>query len=173
VRGITPLSALLAVAVLLLAAAGARASAPSARVVLPPGEGDTVTLGDYLANQAQGGCGGLGPHTCDQRGLYSRWGFRNGALASAPSEVSNAVSQEQPEAGLTIVRDAAGVPHVFAGGANGFLKMGQNVELTGYTNQALNTIASACGVRKADGNLVDNFGDPDTKNNGVIQPLIA
>ena len=51
--------------------------------------------------------------------------------------------------------------------------MGQNVEVAGYTHQALNTIASACGVRKADGTLIDNFGDPDTKNNGVIQPLIA
>jgi len=49
-------------------------------VVLPPGEGDTVTLGDYLANQAQSGCDGLGPHFCDQSSLYMNWGFRNGDL---------------------------------------------------------------------------------------------
>jgi hypothetical protein len=63
------------------------------------------------------------------------------------------------------------VPHVFAGSANGFLKMGQNVKPDGYTNQALNTIAAACGVKKADGSPVDDFGDPDAT--GLIQALIA
>ncbi len=78
----------------------------------------------------------------------------------------NSVADGPPHSGKNI-------PHVFAGGANGFLKMGQNIEMQGYTNQALNTIASACGVRKADGTLIDNFGDPDTKNNGVIEGMIA
>ena len=63
------------------------------------------------------------------------------------------------------------IPHVFAGGANGFLKMGQHLRIEGYTNQALNTIASAAGVRKSDGNLVDNFGDPDAQ--GLIDQLLA
>ncbi len=92
------------------------ASAPRARVILPPGEGDTVTLDDFLANQADGGCGGLGPHTCDQRRLYQRWDFRDGRLAPTPSDVLGAVSREQPEPGLTIVRDRFGVPHVYADG---------------------------------------------------------
>ncbi len=60
---------------------------------------------------------------------------------------------------------------MLAGGANGFLKMGQNVKPDGYTNQALNTIAAACGVKKADGSPVDNFGDPDST--GLIRALIA
>jgi hypothetical protein len=76
----------------------------------------------------------------------------------------NSVSDGPPHSGKN-------VPHVFAGGANGFLKMGQNIELSGYTNVALNTIASACGVKKADGSMVDDFGDPDAT--GVIEPMIA
>lgn len=63
------------------------------------------------------------------------------------------------------------VPHVFAGGANGFLKMGQNIKQDGYSNQALNTIAAACGVKKADGSPVDDFGDPD--GTGLIEGMIA
>jgi len=63
------------------------------------------------------------------------------------------------------------IPHVFAGSANGFLKMGQHLRVEGYTNLALNTIASAAGVRKADGALVDNFGDPDAK--GLLTQLLA
>jgi hypothetical protein len=37
--------------------------------------------------------------------------------------------------------------------------------------QALNTIAAACGVKKADGRPVDDFGDPDAT--GLIHALIA
>jgi hypothetical protein len=76
----------------------------------------------------------------------------------------NSVADGPPHSGKNI-------PHVFGGGANGFLKMGQSIEMQGYTNQALNTIASACGVRKADGGLVDDFGDPDSQ--GLIQGMIA
>lgn len=76
----------------------------------------------------------------------------------------NSVADGPPHSGKNI-------PHVFAGGANGYLKMGQNIEVQGYTNQALNTIANACGVRKADGNLVDNFGD--TQSPGFLNQLIA
>lgn len=78
----------------------------------------------------------------------------------------NSVSNGPPHSG----RD---VPHVFAGGANGFLRMGQNIKIDGYTNQALNTIASACGVRKSNGDLVDDFGDPDQGARGLIDALIA
>ncbi len=76
----------------------------------------------------------------------------------------NSVSDGPPHSGKN-------VPHVFAGGAGGFLKMGQSIEIGDYTNQALNTIASACGVRKPDGGLVDNFGDPDST--GLIDAMIA
>jgi hypothetical protein len=76
----------------------------------------------------------------------------------------NSVSDGPPHSGKN-------VPHVFAGGANGFLKMGQHFEVQGYTNQALNTIANACGVRKADGGFVDNFGD--TSSPGWLTQLKA
>src|SRR5882724_2815979 len=66
----------------------------------------------------------------------------------------NSVSDGPPHSGNN-------VPHVLAGSANGFLKMGQHFKVPSksYTNLALNTLASACGVRKADGSNVDNFGD--------------
>jgi hypothetical protein len=77
----------------------------------------------------------------------------------------NSVSDGPPHSGKN-------VPHVLAGGANGFLKMGQNIEMkTGYTNLALNTIASACGVRKPDGSNIDNFGD--TSSPGILSQLLA
>src|SRR5882724_1893143 len=66
----------------------------------------------------------------------------------------NSIADGPPHSGNNI-------PHVLAGGANGFLKMGQHFKVPSksYTNLALNTLASACGVRKADGSNVDNFGD--------------
>lgn len=77
----------------------------------------------------------------------------------------NSVSDGPPHSGDN-------VPHVFAGSANGFLKMGQHIKIQkGYTNLALNTIATACGVRKGDGNFIDNFGD--TSSPGLLTQLIA
>ena len=77
----------------------------------------------------------------------------------------NSVADGPPHSGKN-------VPHVLAGSGNGFLKMGQNIEIkTGYNNLALNTIASACGVRKADGGNVDNFGD--TSSPGILSQLLA
>jgi hypothetical protein len=77
----------------------------------------------------------------------------------------NSVADGPPHSGKNI-------PHVLAGGANGFLKMGQYFQMqTGYTNLALNTIASACGVRKDDGNWVDNFGD--TSSPGILSQMLA
>jgi hypothetical protein len=58
-------------------------------------------------------------------------------------------------------------PFVIAGGAGGFLKQGQFVNISGGNRAAvnharvLNTIGSAAGLRKPDGNLIDDFGDPD------------
>src|SRR5438270_12383956 len=92
------------------------AGSPQALVVLPPGNGDTVTLSDWLANQAEGGCGGLGPNFCDQLTLYMNWGFRQGPLARSPAEVPAPVSSEQPRTGVRVVHDTAGVPHVFGAG---------------------------------------------------------
>jgi hypothetical protein len=63
------------------------------------------------------------------------------------------------------------VPHVLAGNAGGFLKTGIHLKTTGYTSKVLNTIISACGVRKADGSLVDNFNDPT--GTGLITEIVA
>ena len=55
------------------------------------------------------------------------------------------------------------VPWILAGSADGFLKQGQYVELGGGGEPNLslvhNTIASAVGVRKQDGSMLDDFGD--------------
>ena len=87
-----------------------------ALVVLPPGEGSTITLDAYAKNQASGDCGDLGPHVCDQLSMYENWGFRNGGLAPTSAQVIGVGSSESPEPGVTIVRDAYGVPHIYAGG---------------------------------------------------------
>lgn len=77
----------------------------------------------------------------------------------------NSVADGPPHSGNNI-------PHVFAGGANGFLQMGQNVKIAkGYTNLALNTMASACGVRNPDGSNITNFGD--TSSPGILTQLLA
>ena len=94
----------------------ADANPTRALVVLPPGEGDTITLSGYAQNQVGTGCDGLGPHYCDQSELYSNWGFRNGALSADAAHVPGAASSEQPTDGVTIVRDSDGVPHVFGTG---------------------------------------------------------
>ncbi len=78
----------------------------------------------------------------------------------------NSVSDGPPHSGKNI-------PHVFAGSAGGMLKMGQHFEASGYTNRALNTIASAAGVRRPGGGLVEDFGDPDSNQDGLLDPLLA
>jgi penicillin amidase len=85
-------------------------------VVLPPGEGSTITLAAYARNQASGDCADLGPHVCDQLSMYEKWQFRDGDLAPSPSEVVGSTSSERPAAGVEIVRDSFGVPHVYATG---------------------------------------------------------
>jgi hypothetical protein len=76
----------------------------------------------------------------------------------------NSVSDGPPHSGNN-------VPHVLAGNAGGFLKTGVHLKTTGYTSKVLSTIASAVGVRKADGTLIDNFGDPSST--GVISEIVA
>jgi penicillin amidase len=91
---------------------------PHALVVLPPGEGSSITLAAFGRNQATGDCSDLGPHVCDQLQTYEQWRFRDGTLAPTPNAVSRPESQEQPQPGVTIVRDSAGVPHVYADGSD-------------------------------------------------------
>lgn len=69
------------------------------------------------------------------------------------------------------------VPFIIAGSANGFLKQGQYIEVEPGSREAnhnkmLNTILTAVGVRKSDGTLVDDFGDPSLRR-GRLDALHA
>ena len=65
------------------------------------------------------------------------------------------------------------IPYVLGGGAAGFLKTGLHLTLPPATanNVVLNTVISAAGGRKANGDLIDNFGDPMFP--GVVSEIIA
>jgi hypothetical protein len=75
----------------------------------------------------------------------------------------NSVADGPPHSG----RD---IPCVLAGSAGGFLKTGIHVKSDGYTSKVLNTIISACGVRKDDGGLIDDFNDPDGR--GLVDEIV-
>ena len=65
------------------------------------------------------------------------------------------------------------LPHVVAGSGGGFLRQGVHVDTGGVTNNKfLSTLISAVGVRKDNGDLVDDFGDPDLEP-GVVSEMIA
>lgn len=72
------------------------------------------------------------------------------------------------------------VPYILAGSANGVLKQGEYLRLPGSdpysdpSNHAkmLNTIATAVGVTKADGNPLDDFGDPSLEG-GLHSELLV
>lgn len=68
----------------------------------------------------------------------------------------------------------SGVPYVIAGSANGFLKQGQCIEVAGGENhnQMLNTLGSAVGLRNANGDMLDDFGDP-AREGGVLSELLV
>lgn len=56
-------------------------------------------------------------------------------------------------------------PYIIAGSAGGFLKQGQYINLDNGQNvvniaRVLNTLGSAAGLRKINGDLIDDFGDP-------------
>jgi hypothetical protein len=70
---------------------------------------------------------------------------------------------------------SSNVPFILAGSANGFLKQGQFIEISGGDGnhaQLLNTIGSAVGVRNAAGDLLDDFGAPGSPT-GVLPELMA
>jgi hypothetical protein len=91
-------------------------------------------------------------HLCDKFSAYSM--PDGGTLLDNSVNVwTNSVSNGPPHSG-------SNVPYVLAGGAGGFLKTGNHIRLSGTNAKILNTIISACGVRKPDGGMVDNFGDP-------------
>jgi penicillin amidase len=149
--------ALLAVSAVPVAVAGA-AGSPQALVVLPPGNGDTVTLSDWAANQAEGGCGGLGPGFCNQLSLYMNWGFRPGPLAASPSEVAGPASTEQPATGVTIVHDGWGVPHVFGAGPDSQTIKERLAYGIGYAQAEDRLFQMEVFRRDAEGQLSDLLG---------------
>lgn len=69
-------------------------------------------------------------------------------------------------------------PVIIAGSAGGFLKQGEYVIIDGgdegRTNHArvLNTIGAAAGLRKPNGDLIDDFGDPG-QDRSVVSELLA
>jgi hypothetical protein len=66
------------------------------------------------------------------------------------------------------------VPFLIAGSCGGFLQTGQYVELGQMTshNKLFNTLLNAVGVRKANGDWVDDFGDPELEG-GWIPEIVA
>lgn len=68
------------------------------------------------------------------------------------------------------------IPYVLAGSAAGFFKQGQYIQASDGdpSNHAkmLNTIASGVGVRKANGDFLDDFGSSETPN-GILSELMA
>jgi hypothetical protein len=73
---------------------------------------------------------------------------------------------------------AKNCPWVIAGSAGGFLKQGRFVRVAGGDTNAitharlLNTLGSAAGLRKPDGDLIDDFGDPSLER-APLSELLA
>ncbi|KYF90518.1 hypothetical protein BE17_52895 [Sorangium cellulosum] len=64
------------------------------------------------------------------------------------------------------------VPYILAGGAAGFLKTGQFVDVKVNNNKLLNTIGTAVGCTNGQGGPLDNFGD-ESLEGGLVDPIIA
>jgi hypothetical protein len=69
------------------------------------------------------------------------------------------------------------IPYILAGNAGGFFKQGEYVQASGGNyeynhNRIINTIGSAIGLRNANGDLLDDFGDPELPK-GVLPELMA
>ena len=65
------------------------------------------------------------------------------------------------------------VPYVLVGGANGYLKTGQYVDVNGVHNgRLLGTIGAALGCKNAAGGPLDDFGDPELPK-GMLTEIIA
>jgi penicillin amidase len=144
----------------LVLAPSAIARATQALVVLPPGEGSTITLGAYAQNQASGNCADLGPHVCDQLSMYENWRFRDGALAPAPRDVVGATSSESPEAGVQIVRDSYGVPHIYASGPDEDVIEQRIAYGIGYAQAEERLFQMEVLRRAAEGDLAQLLGRP-------------
>ena len=64
------------------------------------------------------------------------------------------------------------VPYIIVGSGNGFLQTGQFLDLGGVTHEKLfNTLITASNIRTAEGNWIEDFGDPELEG-GVISEII-
>jgi penicillin amidase len=152
------LTALLAVPV------GAAWARPTrALVILPPGEGSTITLRAYAKNQATGSCADLGAHVCDQLRMYENWRFRNGALDPAPHDVAAPSSTASPQSGVEIVRDAFGVPHIYATGPSEGVIQDRIAYAIGYAQAEDRLFQMEILRRAAEGRLAQLLGPSYTE----------
>lgn len=72
---------------------------------------------------------------------------------------------------------ARNCPVIIAGSAGGMLRQGEYVRINGDSDDSnharvLNTIGSAAGLRRPDGNFIDDFGSPD-QDRRVLDELLA
>jgi Protein of unknown function (DUF1552) len=135
----------------------------SHRVMSDGGSGDPIANAVELHHQIDRIHARYFKHLLDKMSAYTLPGGGT-LLDSSVNLWVNSVSDGPPHSGNN-------VPHVLAGNAGGFLKTGIHLKTTGYTSKVLSTLASATGVRKADGTLVDNFGDP--MSTGLITEIVA
>jgi penicillin amidase len=155
-----PVAGLVVLALALACCAHAGAAVPAPLVVLPPGEGNTITLSAFGANQASGDCADLGRHTCDQLQMYEDWRFRPEPLAPTAADVPTPESDEQPEPGVRIVRDQWGVPHVYADGPDLQTIQDHIAYGIGYAQAEERLFQMEVLRRAAEGRLADLLG-PD------------
>ena len=76
------------------------------RSALPPGNASTVTVAGQALGTATGDRAAFGPHTDDQRALYWNEQFKS-------SNFSRSGPADTPTAGVSIYRDAFGVPAIY------------------------------------------------------------
>ena len=65
------------------------------------------------------------------------------------------------------------LPHIIGGSAGGFLRQGVILDVGTVTNNKfLSTLVNAVGIRKDNGDFVDDFGDPELEP-GIISEMLA
>jgi penicillin amidase len=153
-------------------AVAAPAPPPKALTILPPGEGNTISVPGFLTNQASGSCADLGPHMCDQLDVYKNWQFKDGTLSADADHVAGAVSSEAPTNGVRIVRDGFGVPHVFAGG-DGEQAIEENIAFgVGYAQAEERLFQMEVLRRVAEGTISELVG-PGTNNSYATMDFVT
>ena len=86
--------------------------------------------------------------------------------------LDQSVAVHTNDLGAGVSHTYTNVPFIVAGRGDGLLETGRYVDLGGDVshNKLLSTLISATGLRKGDGGLVDDFGDPDLER-GTLSDL--